>query len=101
MNIQDIELIKVNRDANGNSRYVTHFFNILSDKEQKEIYEAYIKNHGGSSLGVTSVQYMAAINKAREIGGKKYRAKDFGGGIVFQSTMPKQLRQEIFKLRGE
>jgi hypothetical protein len=29
--------------------------------------------------------YNEAVFKARKIGGKKYRGKDFGGGIVFQS----------------
>ena len=55
-----IKYWRINNDANGNPRYVVHY----------------------SSIAPT---YEAAIEKARKIGGKKYNAKWFGGGIVFQS----------------
>ena len=101
MKIQDIELIKINRDVNGNSRYVTHFYNILGEKEQSEIYDKFVNTHDGHCIGVRDAEYSVAIEKAKSIGGKRYRGKDFGGGIVFQSTMPKQLRADIHNLRGE
>ena len=56
----DIEVIRVDNCINGNPRYVIHFLSIADN-------------------------YMDAINIARQIGGKKYRAKWFGGGIVFSS----------------
>jgi len=85
MNSQDVELIRINRDVNGNPRYVTHFLNLLSDKEQDTF---------------THLAYIKAVNKARSIGGKKYRGKEFGGGIVFQSYDAKQLQKDIISLRN-
>lgn len=36
------------------------------------------------------LMYEKALAKAREVGGKRYRAKWYGGGIVFQSYNIKQ-----------
>ena len=55
-----IKYWRINNDANGNPRYVVHYQSIASTYEE-------------------------AVEKARKIGGKKYNAKWFGGGIVFQS----------------
>ncbi len=55
-----IKYWRINNDKNGNPRYVVHFISIAPTYED-------------------------ALNKARLIGGKKYNAKWFGGGIVFQS----------------
>ena len=41
--------------------------------------------------------YNLAIKKARKIGGKIYRGKDFGGGIVFQSY---DIQTTINKAKG-
>jgi hypothetical protein len=60
VNGQDVAYFKIDNDYNGNPRYVIHFLEIDND-------------------------YNKAINKAREIGGKVYKAKWFGGGIVIQS----------------
>ena len=58
--INGIEVFRVENDVNGNPRYVIHFLSLANN-------------------------YNEALNKARKIGGKKYRAKWFGGGIVFSS----------------
>lgn len=58
--INNIEVFRVENDVNGNPRYVIHFLDV-------------------------SENYNEALFKARKIGGKKYRAKWFGGGIVFSS----------------
>ena len=58
--INGIEVFRVENDVNGNPRYVIHFLDL-------------------------STNYNDALFKARKIGGKKYRAKWFGGGIVFSS----------------
>lgn len=58
--INDVEVFRVDNDVNGNPRYVVHFL-YLSDS------------------------YSDALFKAHKVGGKKYRAKWFGGGIVFSS----------------
>lgn len=51
---------RLKHDRNGNPRYVFSFF----------------------WLGDT---FEEAVQVAREIGGKKYRGKNFGGGIVVQA----------------
>jgi hypothetical protein len=62
---------KINNDVNGNPRYVVHFYDLLKDGE-------------GEGLPILE-KYELAVKKARKVGGKIYRGKDFGGGIVFQS----------------
>ena len=57
---QKIECYPVNNDVNGNPRYVIHY-------------------------SVLSSNYNEALSISRKFGGKVYRGKDFGGGIVFQS----------------
>ena len=51
---------------------------------------------------VTAVELQldAALVKAKSIGGKYYRGKDFGGGIVFQSYDTTELKNDILKLRS-
>ena len=60
INGNSIEYFKVNHDVNGNPRYVIHFLAVADT-------------------------YNEAVFKSRKIGGKVYRAKWFGGGIVFSS----------------
>ena len=62
---------RINNDINGNPRYVVHFYDLLTDIE-------------GLNLNILE-KYELALKKARKVGGKMYRGKDFGGGIVFQS----------------
>ena len=57
---KEIEVFRIQNDNNGNPRYVVHF----------------------SDLGVSLWDY-DSINKL--YGFNKYRAKWFGGGVVFQS----------------
>ena len=59
----EITAYRVNNDINGNPRYVISWLSVPG----AESYEEAIK-----------------IAKDK-IGGKRYRGKDFGGGIVFQS----------------
>ena len=67
----DFNVYQVDYDVNGNSRYVVHYLTIDYDKDETQSF---------------------FINQARQIEhalqmlhGKKYRAKSFGGGIVFQA----------------
>ena len=60
INQNSVDVYHVNNDVNGNPRYVLHYLNIADD-------------------------YSTALSKAKEHGGKAYRAKWFGGGIVLQS----------------
>ena len=64
-----IEFYRVNSDVYGNPRYVVHFLDLLTEAERETC--------GG--------RYSQAIKRANKIGGAKYRGRDFGGGIVFQS----------------
>lgn len=88
----NIEFTRVNNDVNGNPRYVVHFFALLSDKEQQEISDK------AKPFQYITDAYNYAVKKANKIGGKRYRGKDFGGGIVFQSYNINDLEREIIEL---
>jgi hypothetical protein len=62
--------MRVNNDSNGNPRYVCHFLTIADD-------------------------YQQALILAKTIGGKRFRAKYFGGGVVFQSYSLPELGASI------
>ena len=68
--MSNITFTRVTNDVNGNPRYVCHF----------------------TALGPT---YKEAIHNANQIGGRKYTAKWFGGGIVFQSYSLDELVNKI------
>jgi hypothetical protein len=74
---------RINNDVNGNPRFVVHFYDLLNDGE-------------GEGLDVFK-KYEIAVKKARKVGGKMYRGKDFGGGIVFQSY---DIQTTINKAKG-
>jgi hypothetical protein len=69
-----ITFTRVKNDVNGNPRYVCHF----------------------TALGATYAQACANANK---IGGRKYTAKWFGGGIVFTSYSLDELINEMNRFR--
>ncbi len=51
---------RINNDSNGNPRYVVHFLQLADT-------------------------YARALFLARQLGGRKFHNKQFGGGIAFQS----------------
>lgn len=61
---QQIEFTRINNDINGNPRYVCHFLNFLKDGE--------------------GANYELALKRSRQLGGRKFHNKQYGGGIVFQ-----------------
>jgi hypothetical protein len=74
---------RINNDINGNPRYVVHFYDLLRD---------------GEGEGLTILEkFDLVVKKSRKIGGKVYRGKDFGGGIVFQSY---DITTTINKVKG-
>ena len=87
-----MEFTRINNDVNGNPRYVVHFFSLLTDKEQQEIRAK------AKPFQAVSDMYNFAASKANKIGGKKYRGKDFGGGIVFQSYNIQDTERNINEL---
>jgi len=68
-----IEFTRIDNDINGNPRYVCMWFH----------------------LGKT---YDQAVQKAKQIGGKKYHNKQYGGGIVFQSHNLHSTAKQITEL---
>jgi hypothetical protein len=74
---------KINNDVNGNPRFVVHFLDLLNEGERQ---------------GLDVLQsFDLAVKKARKVGGTKYRGRDFGGGIVFQSY---NIIETINKVKG-
>lgn len=62
---------RINNDINGNPRYVVSFLDLLTVADTQGID--------------IDQKFNLALQKARKVGGTKYRGKDFGGGIVFTS----------------
>jgi len=81
-NDNKISFTKVNHDVNGNPRYVTHFLNLL-DAEY-----------------AMPGRFGDALYNAHKIGGAKYRAKWYGGGIVFSTYSLDALVREINEATG-
>jgi hypothetical protein len=75
---------RINNDINGNPRFVFHFL-------------AFLGNEDGYILD----RYKIAIKKAKKIGGKAYKGKDFGGGIVLQSYNIEKTIESINRLADE
>lgn len=89
LNGEQVTAYKVAHDSNGNPRWVVHFLDLLSTSEQDairtEVMEANSEAPAGRGLSVVPVLYARALAKAKTVHGRKYTAKWFGGGIVFQS----------------
>lgn len=67
---------RIDNDVNGNPRYVCHFLNFITAKDEVGLKD---------DLKKISYLYEIAIAKAKKAGGKKYHNKSFGGGLVFTS----------------
>lgn len=78
MNTSNIEFTRINNDVNGNPRYVCHFLNFITDKDRESFK--------GFELG-----YNLALARSRQLGGKKFHNKQYGGGIVFQMYSGQQI----------
>jgi hypothetical protein len=74
---------RINNDVNGNPRYVVNFYDLLNDGE-------------GEGLNILE-KFDLVVKKARKVGGKIYKGKDFGGGIVLQSY---DIKTTINKAKG-
>ena len=67
----DFSIWQIDHDINGNARYVVHYLTIPYQDDDSQPFHINQANH------------IEAARKA--LYGKKYRAKWFGGGIVFQA----------------
>lgn len=74
-----VEFTRVNNDTYGNPKYVCHYTELLLEGES---------------------DYGQALKNARQFGGSKYRGKDYGGGIVFQSYNIEETSRHISKFIG-
>jgi len=79
------DFTRVNNDVNGNPRYVIHFLDLITGQDREEVEETFYASLQINTLSKTGLLYDHAILKSKKLGGKKYRGKDYGGGIVFQS----------------
>jgi hypothetical protein len=66
-----IEFTRIKSDVYGNPRYACHWTEFQTDS------------------------YQQALNIAKELGGKKFDNKQYGGGIVFQSYNIDMLSNKI------
>ena len=95
----DIELLRVDCDKDGNSRYVVHFLNLVTAKDKEN---ARMLSNNCSPFNLPNLyEDEIAVNKARTIGGKRYKAKHYGGGIVFTSNSKQALAESIAELMDE
>lgn len=96
MNITPEQFTRINRDVNGNPRYIIHHSYLLSDKEN-ELYPLTVSPIF-KVMENMETRYKLALSKAKQLGGKKYNTKNFGGGIVFQSYNLNDLCNELNSL---
>ena len=72
-----IDFTRVKNDVNGNPRYVCHWLNFNTET------------------------YEEALEIAKELGGRKFHNKQYGGGILFRSVYNLQfLNKKINELVG-
>lgn len=79
------DFTRVIGDMYGNPRYVIHFTDLLKDTED----------------GTVEYKYEIALKRAKKLGGKIYRGKDIGGGIVFTTAGTESLSERLNKLINE
>jgi len=79
-----IEFTRVNSDINGNPRYVCHFLAFISIEDS-------LNAHATQGINAINYEYQLALKRSRQLGGKKFHNKQYGGGIVFQMYSGQQI----------
>lgn len=74
---------------NGGPRYVVHFLNLLTRAEVDSRLPE-----------VVGTKHRIACNRAHRIGGRQYRGKEYGGGIVFDSYSIDETAAHISRVTG-
>ncbi len=85
--LSPIEFTRINSDVNGNSRYVCHFLAFINEGDR-------VKSDT-KGIGFVSEEYEIALKKAKDLGGRKFHNKQYGGGIVFQMYDSQQLEMSL------
>lgn len=83
----NIDFTRINNDINGNPRYVCHYLDFKPLQDAGEPYKSF--------------EYSEALSMAKELGGRKFHNKQYGGGIVFQSYNLQNLTERIMLMTGE
>jgi len=78
----EIKFTRVNSDINGNPRYVCHYLEFLVNSDYDKGIHTYEK----------------ALERARNLGGRKFHNKQYGGGIVFSTYSLRELQKSIYEL---
>lgn len=73
-------IVRIQPDRNGNSRFVTHYTQWLSAEEQNGLGQ-----HQEARL------YVLALGRAAKFGGRRYKAKAYSAGIVIQAYSPSEV----------
>jgi hypothetical protein len=79
---------RVKNDINGNPRYVCHFLSLNTPEEINAVPWIDV-----------SEKYNLALARARNLGGRKFHNKQYGGGIVFRCVFNlRELCEQINEL---
>jgi hypothetical protein len=79
---------RVKNDSNGNPRYVCHFLSLNTPDELNAVPWIDV-----------SQKYNLALARARNLGGRKFHNKQYGGGIVFRCVFNlRELCEQINEL---
>ncbi len=79
------DFTRVNNDVNGNPRYVFHHSHLVTDKDREQLKEDFAASLHQGTTNLIDLRYDLALLRSRQIGGKKFHNKQYGGGIVIQS----------------
>ncbi len=75
--LNPIDFTRANNDTNGNPRFICHFLSFIGRDEK---------------FNSLDEKYEIALKRSRQLGGKKYHNKKYGGGIVFQMYDGEQIK---------
>ena len=84
------DFTRANNDINGNPRYCIHFLALNTPAENADYSGDFITR-----------KYNLALDRARKLGGKKFRNKQYGGGIIFTTYNLRELCEQINSLRAQ
>tara|TARA_R110002012_G_scaffold177904_2_gene342801 strand:+ start:1301 stop:1630 length:330 start_codon:yes stop_codon:yes gene_type:complete len=96
---REVYAYRVENNNMGSPRWVVHFLDLLTQSEidKAEAETKTLKEENPNQwVSVTDALYEKALAKVREVGGRKYRAKWFGGGFVIQSHNLRLDLEQIF-----